>query len=74
MAHDFMADDQRELRIGQFAVYYVQIGPADSAGMDFELHLTGARLRHGTLPKDKRTPRLFQDHRAHGLISIHRRQ
>ncbi len=67
LAHDFMTDDQWKLRIGQFAVHDMQIGPADSAGMNLELHLTGPGLRHRAIPEDKRMPGAVQDHRTHGL-------
>ena len=48
-ADDFMAGNDRQARIGQFAVVDVQIGATDAAGLDPEANLAGAGQGVGPL-------------------------
>ncbi len=69
--HYFMSNDQRQFRIGQFAIDNVQIGSADGAGEHFELDLVIPGFRLGSIVKDERIARLIEDHRAHAVILTH---
>ena len=66
-----MTDDQWKLRTEQVAVDDVQIRPADGAGVDFQLNLTGPGFRHPAFLEHKRLSRLRKDHCFHGLILTH---
>jgi hypothetical protein len=39
-----VAEDERQLRLAEFAVADVQVGSADTAGVHVHQHLPGARL------------------------------
>jgi hypothetical protein len=43
-ADDLVPDDERELRLRQLAVDYVEVRAADAAGVDTEEHLARPRL------------------------------
>src|SRR5207244_7216505 len=64
-ANDLMSHDQRELRIGQFAVDDVQIGAADGARFDLDAKLAGARFRLGDLREHEPLARTAEEHGAH---------
>ncbi len=74
-----MAEDQRQVRFGEFAVDDVQIGAADAAGAYREADLTRARLWIGKLAGPKRGAGLVENHRKHpasrrcgGTTGLHR--
>jgi len=66
LSNDFMPGNQRKLRIGQFAVYNVKVGPADRASEHPHFHLPRPCGRRRYFGFAKRAPRFFQDHRVHG--------
>jgi hypothetical protein len=49
-----VAEHQRELGIGEFAIGHVQVGPADAAGQDPEQHLAGAGAWIGKVGRAER--------------------
>ena len=65
-ADDLVPGDDRQLRVGQFAVDDVQVGAADAAGLDPHADLASARL--GRRPLLDRQPFAgpTQNHGAHG--------
>ena len=65
---DLVADDQRQLWLGQLAIDQVEIGAADSAGRHVEAHLTRARLGCGQLSEAKRRGGALQEHRLHAAM------
>jgi hypothetical protein len=69
-ANDFMARNNWQFRIWQFAVDDVQIGTADAAGGDLYSNLarTGFGVRE-FLP-DERPADLFQDHCIHEVVLL----
>jgi hypothetical protein len=48
-ADDFMSGNQRQLRLGQFAVHHMQVGPAHAASVNAEQNLLRARFGHGEI-------------------------
>ncbi len=65
VADDLMADDQRQLRIGQLAVDDMQIRTADRTDVDVQEQLALTRLRHGYVREHERLALLFQEHGLH---------
>ena len=63
---DLVAGNDRQLRIGQFAVDDAQIGPADRAGLDAHTNFTGAGMPVRLFLKHQRLPDCMQDHHLHG--------
>jgi hypothetical protein len=51
----------------QLAIDHVEVGPAHSAGFYSKADLAQARQRIDSLDKRQRQPRLFKDHRFHGM-------
>src|SRR5690606_29161889 len=47
-AHDLVAEDQRQLRLGELAVEHVQIRPAHAAAANANQDLVGSRDRKST--------------------------
>lgn len=64
---DFMAGDDRYLRVGQVAVDHVQIGSADAAGGDGDAHLARARLPIRQLHILGGLVQRIQHHGVHGV-------
>ena len=69
---DFVAGNDRKLRIWQFAVDDVKVSAAHAAGGDANPHLTVARLRIGPLHKLERLARSFQHHCMHVILAFSR--
>ena len=65
-ADDLVAGNDRQLRIGQFAVDDVQIGAADAAGLDAHADLAGARLGLGPFLDREPLAGPPVNHGAHG--------
>src|ERR1043165_2229448 len=66
-AHNLMAENQRQLRVRQFAVDHVKIGAANSACADPYEQLSPARLWLWNIAQLQRLRWLLENHRAHGL-------
>src|SRR5262249_55195161 len=49
-SNDFVARNQRQLRIGQLAIDYMKVGSANSTGINADHHLAGLRLRFRPVP------------------------
>ena len=62
---DFMAGNDRDARMGQFAVHHMQIGAADPAGGNFQPDLAGAGEGVGALDGLQRRSDPVQHHGAH---------
>jgi hypothetical protein len=64
-SHDLVAQDERQLRLGQLAVENVEIGAADRAGghLDKDLARFGRGL--GEVDAPEFLPRCVHHHRAH---------
>ena len=67
-ADDLVAGDDRHLRIGQLAIDNMQVCAADAAGGNLDSNLTRPRLPIGKIGPFKRSPKLFQHHRLHGVL------
>jgi hypothetical protein len=67
---DLVAWDERKLRKREVAFDDVQVGAADSAGLDAQANFTGARDRRGQIQQLERILldrlRLRETHRLHG--------
>ena len=68
-----MAEDQRQLRLGQFGVDDVEVGAADAAGDHPREQLAAPRLRIGDLGLHERLPGTLEDDRPHACLSTSRR-
>ena len=66
VADDLVAEDERELGIGQLAVGDVQVGAAYAARGDPEQHLVRPGSGLGQARFAQRTPCGVEEHRAHG--------
>ncbi len=64
-ADDLVTEDQRQLRIGQFAVEHVQIGAAHRASRDTHQHLPRTWPWLGHVPQAQRLTGLLHHHGAH---------
>ena len=65
LADNFMAEDERQFRIRQFAIDDMEIGAADRARRHPHEHLTGGRVRRWHLRAFERSTRRLEKHRAH---------
>jgi hypothetical protein len=65
-----VTENQRELRIGQFAIDYVKVSTANRASADSheQLTLTGLRFRH--IAQLQGSFRFLENHGAHKLNSV----
>ena len=65
MAHDLMAENERELGMVKLAVEDMQVGAAHSAGSDLDEDLAGPGLRHLELGGLERAAWPFEQHGLH---------
>jgi hypothetical protein len=70
LAHDLVAEHERELRVGELSIDDVQVGTADTAGANAEEDLPGHGCRIGDLGRTKRLARRVEHHRAHRRHSL----
>src|SRR5262249_53049367 len=70
---DLVAGHDRKLRVWQFAVDHVQIGPADTAGRDLDENFAGRRSWRWPLAHDERRARFLQRHGAHDPSPVTRK-
>ena len=66
---DFMAGNDRDARVGQFAVDDMEIGAADAAGRDFQADFAGAGQGIGTLRPFERRADPVENHGMHQATS-----
>ncbi len=69
-ADHLVAEDQRQLRLGQVAVGHVQVGAANAAGGDLDQHLAGGGIAEVEAAREQRPARSVEHHRRGGA---HRR-
>src|SRR5207248_2563654 len=62
---DLVAEHERQLRLVEVAVRDVEVGAADTAGVNAQAHLAGPRRRLLELDLSQRRPHAGEDHRAH---------
>ena len=67
-ADDLVAEDERQLRVGELAVSDVQIGAANAAGVHAQAHLSGAELGPRQVSSAQRRARRIEHHRPHVRI------
>src|SRR5260370_9140568 len=60
-----MTQDQRQFRIGQFAIDNVKVGGADRARGHAHEKLSQPRAWLWHIAQDERLPRFLEDHRTH---------
>jgi len=66
--HCLVPRDNREARVGQFAVYEVQVGAANAAGKNAAPYLACGRRRQVQCFGTQAAARTAENHRAHGAI------
>ena len=64
-ADDFVAGDEGEPGLGQFAVNDVQVGPADGAGVDADQDLAVAGAGDGEIGRGQGCRFSSEQHRTH---------
>src|SRR5262249_24627732 len=73
-SHNFMPNNERKFRIGQFAVDHMQVSAAYGARVHFDLHLARARLGNPYVPQNERSSNAVEHHRAHTLSLTHEKR
>ena len=63
-----MPEDERELRVGEFAIEDVQVGTADTAGMNAQKYFAGRGLRVGQVAEPERLADGVEHHGSHRAI------
>ena len=64
-SHNFVAENERQFWLRQFAINDVQIRPANRARGDADQNLIRGRLRFSDLSRYERLADFFEQHRAH---------
>ena len=64
-ADDFVAGDDRNLRVGQLAVDDMQVGAANAASGHFDPNFVRPRLSVGEICPFERSPELLKHHSLH---------
>jgi len=67
---DLVSQYQWEVGMGELAIENMQIGAADAAGFHLEPHFARSRGGVRQIAEDQRGVLFFQDHRAHGCLSL----
>src|SRR4029453_16146198 len=65
LSDNLVTENQRQLRIGQFAIDHVKVGAANRAGPDTNEQLSPARLRLWHIAQLQRVFRFIENHGAH---------
>ena len=64
-----MPGNDRQRGFGQIPVNHVQIRPADTAGLDGDLHLVLPGNRNRQLPQLQRLPGVVEHHGLHAAVA-----